>query len=112
MNAVPTIKPIVESDVVGRWQFYLDSAARTVQIEFRPDGTFAQKILPNMGGIQKLPGGTWKIEGPTVLMTGYRAAVEDADPSRAWWMIDTPTGLAIYGGDGRNPQTFVCMQRR
>jgi hypothetical protein len=102
----------MSDDLVGCWQFYLDSATRTVSIDFRPDGTFTQSISPNQGGIQQCPGGTWRLEGPKVQLQGYITAAEGTSQERAWWMIDAPSGdLALFGGDGPDAQSFFCMRR-
>ena len=99
-------------DVVGRWQFYLDRLSRAVLIEFRPDGTFAQTILPNQGGAKNCPGGTWRLEGPRIHLDGYVTATEEAtNEARTWWVIDTTSGPALYGGDGIEPSGCFCLQR-
>lgn len=108
----PTGNPVTADDLVGRWQFYLDRASSTVRIDFRPDGTFAQTILANQGGFRECPGGTWRLEGALVHLTGYATAAEGISQSRTWWMIDTPTGLALFGGNSPDTQSFFRMQRR
>jgi hypothetical protein len=108
----PTGKPVAIEDVVGRWQFYLDSAAKTVVVDFKPDGTFSEEILPIQGRIQECPGGTWKLEGPKVHLEGYVTAAESVSASRTWWMIDLPSGLGLFGGDGAEAKSFFRLRRR
>ncbi len=92
LSAEPTGRSVKVDDLVGRWQFYLDSASRTVSIDFRPDGTFSQTISLNEGRIQQCPGGTWRLEGPKVHLEGYITAADGTSQQRTWWMIDTPSG--------------------
>ena len=110
-SAEPTAKPVAVEDVVGRWQFYLDSASRTVIVEFRSDGTFAQTWVANQGGQRECPGGTWRIEGPMVHLAGYVTAAQGAGRPLTWWMIDTPSGLALFGGDGPDADSFFRLRR-
>ena len=110
LSTEPTGKPVMVDDVIGRWQFYLDRASVTVSVDFRPDGTFSEMILANQGGVRECPGGTWTLEGALVHLTGYITAVEGVSESRTWWMIDTPSGLALFGGDDADPQTFFRMR--
>ena len=110
LSTEPTGNPITVDDVVGRWQFYLDRASVTVSVDFRPDGTFSEMVLANQGGVREWPGGTWTLEGPLVHLAGYVTAVEGVSESRTWWMIDTPSGLALFGGDDADPQTFFRMR--
>ncbi len=99
-SLAPTAKPVGVESVAGRWQFYLDGLAKTVILDFRPDGSFAQAIAANEGGLEQCPGGSWRLEGATVHVDGYVTAAGGAREARAWWMVDTPSGLALYGGDG------------
>ena len=106
----PPIQPAIRShwyDLVGQWQLYLDSVSRTVSVDFRDDGTFAQRIVPNQGGIQECPGGTWSLEGASVRLAGYVTAGDGTSQSLTWRMVDTPSGLALYGGDGPDAPSFV-----
>ncbi|MGD0516953.1 MAG: hypothetical protein ABSA26_05395 [Thermoguttaceae bacterium] len=113
LSTEPTGKPVAADDLVGRWQFYLDGVSKTVSIDFRPDGTFAQTISSNQGGAQQCPGGTWRLEGPKILMEGYITAAEGTSQARIWWMIDTTSGVpALFGGDGPDAQSFFHMRRR
>jgi hypothetical protein len=113
LSTEPTGKPVAADDLVGRWQFYLDGVSKSVSIDFRPDGTFAQTISSNQGRVQQCPGGTWRLEGPKILMEGYITAAEGTSQSRTWWMIDTSSGgLALFGGDGPDAQSFFHMRRR
>jgi hypothetical protein len=107
----PTRNPVTLYDLVGQWQFYLDSASRTVNIDFRDDGTFAQRIILNQGGIQECPGGTWSLEGALVHLTGYVTVGDGTSQSCTWRIIDTPSGLALYGGDGPDAPSFVWTRR-
>ena len=110
LSTEPTGKPVMVDDVIGRWQFYLDRASVTVSVDFRPDGTFSEMILANQGGVRECPGGTWTLEGALVHLTGYVTAVEGASESRTWWMVDTSSGLALFGGDDADPETFFRMR--
>lgn len=96
----PTARPVGVENVAGRWQFYLDGLAKTVILDFQPDGSFAQAIAANEGGLEQCPGGSWRLEGAMVRVDGYVTAAQGARESRLWWMVDTPSGLALYGGDG------------
>ena len=111
LSTEPTAKPVTANDVVGRWQFYVDRISRTVTVEFQADGTFTQTIVANQGGVQPCPGGTWKLDGPTLHLEGYVSAEQNAGQSCVWWFIDTSSGLAIYGGDGVDPQFLFCIRR-
>jgi len=96
----PTASPVGVENVAGRWQFYLDGLGKTVILDFKPDGSFAQAIVSNQGGPTQCPGGSWRLEGAMVRLDGYVTAGQGARESRSWWMVDTPSGLALYGGDG------------
>lgn len=110
-SAAPTCKTIAVQDLVGRWQFYLDGLSKTVGIDFRPDGTFAQIIFSNQGVIQQCPGGTWRLEGSEVYLTGYITSAGGASLARTWRMIDTPSGgLALLGGDESDSRPFFIMR--
>jgi hypothetical protein len=107
----PTARAVGPEDLMGRWQFYIDRASQTVSLDFRPDGTFAQTITANQGGIRECPGGTWRLDGACVNLTGYVTACDGESQPSAWWMIDTPTGLALYGGDGAGAESCYCFRR-
>jgi len=107
--AQPTAKPVAVADVAGTWQFYLDELGRTVVVDFRPDGTFAQQILSNRDGVTACPGGTWRLEGPKVHLSNYVSARTGAPEARTWWMIDAPTGLGLFGGDAADPASYFRM---
>ncbi len=95
----PTAQAVGVENVAGRWQFYLDGLGKTVILDFLPDGSFAQAIAANVGGLEQCPGGSWRLEGAMVHVEGYVTAAGGAREARAWWMVDTPSGLALYGGD-------------
>jgi len=95
----PTFKPVKPEDVVGSWQFYFDGASKTVQLDFRPDGTYAQTIVDNRNGVTACPGGTWKLSGPTVELSGYVTLDGETATSLGWWMVDAPLGPILCGGD-------------
>jgi len=95
----PTPQPVAPGDVAGAWQFYLDGLGRTVVVDFRSDGTFGQAILGNRDGVTECPGGTWHLDGPRVHLDNYLCARTGASGPRTWWVIDTPAGRALFGGD-------------
>jgi len=107
LSTDPTQKPVSVADVAGPCEFYLDEASSTVVVDFNPDGTFAQTVMPNRGGAQRCPGGTWRLEGPLVQLTGYVTAKEGIPQAKTWWMVDTSQGLALFGGETK----FFCMLR-
>jgi hypothetical protein len=98
-------------DLVGRWQFYVDSASRTVVIELLRDGSFAETIIANQGSVQRCPGGTWRLECSLVQLDGYVTTVGDESRSYTWRVIDARGGFALYCGDGPDAQTFFCVRR-
>lgn len=108
----PTNRPVTADDLLGRWQFYVDSASRTVTLDFLPDGTFTQTIVANRGGTQECPGGTWGLDGASVHLTGYVTAGDGSPHPRTWQIVDTPFGPALYGGDGPDAKTFFCIRRQ
>jgi hypothetical protein len=110
-STAPTTQTVRVEDVLGQWQFYLDSLAKTVLIDFRPDGAFAQTILSNDGGRMECPGGTWRLDGPRIHLAGYVTAEQGASRSLTWWMIDAAAGPAVFGGDGDGPGSFFGMTR-
>jgi hypothetical protein len=95
--------------VVGRWQFYCDATCRTVVLQFRDDGTFAETVMDNRGDIIHHPGGTWRLDGANVEVTGYVAAGREDGQSITWSLVDTPAGVRLFGGD---PGAFFVMTRR
>jgi hypothetical protein len=107
----PTAAPVGVDDVAGAWQFYLDEHSRTVAVDFKPDGTFSQTITTNWGEAAECPGGTWRLEGPMIHLSGYATVRQGTSVDRAWWMIDTPAGLAVFGGDDSKPDAFFRMTR-
>jgi hypothetical protein len=107
----PARGPVAAEDLAGPWEFYLDRATRTVTLDFHLDGTFAQTIVSNQGEIVQCPGGTWRLAGSLVHLEGYLTAAEGVRQSRTWWMIDTPSGLALFGGDGPDAASFFVLQR-
>jgi len=107
LSTDPTQKPVSVADVVGPWRFYLDEVASTVVVDFKADGTFRQTIMPNQGGARQCPGGTWRLEGPLVQLSGYVTAKEEASEPRTWWIVDTSAGPAVFGGE----TTFFRMLR-
>lgn len=108
----PTSTAVTAADLVGQWQVYLDNVCQTVRIEFQPDGTFTQTMIANQGNVQRCPGGTWSLEGALVRVTGYVATGDSAGRNLTWWLIDTPAGLALYGGESPNGPSFVWTRRR
>jgi hypothetical protein len=92
---------------VGPWRFYLDEATSTVVVDFKADGTFSQTITTNRGEVKECPGGTWRLEGPLIRLSGYVAVQDGSGDERTWWMVDTAEGLAVFGGEG----TFFRMLR-
>lgn len=111
LSTDPTTGPVSADDVVGRWRFYLDAVSKTVALEFKPDGTYAQTIIPNQGGLVECPGGTWRLDGSTVKLTDYTTAQEHSSESRSWWLVDTAGGPALFGGDGSDPESFFLITR-
>jgi hypothetical protein len=107
LSTEPTRTPVDVADLVGPWRFYLDDATSTVVVDFKPDGTFTQTVVPNQGAIRQCPGGTWRLEGPLVHLTGYAAVREGTGPNQTWWMVDTSQGPALFGGE----TTFFRMLR-
>jgi hypothetical protein len=107
LSTEPTGKPVDVGDVVGTWRFYLDEASSTVAVEFRPDATFAETVLPNQGDARPCPGGTWRVAGPLVHLDNYMTAKDAVARQLTWWMIDTSLGLALFGGE----TTYFRMQR-
>jgi hypothetical protein len=107
----PTSQRVTADDLVGRWQFYLDAAAVTVSLDFRLDGAFCQTLVFNQGSIRECPAGTWRLDGPWVHLYGYTTAGDGLRQSCVWCMIDTPSGLALFGGDGPNAQSSFRMRR-
>jgi hypothetical protein len=99
LSTEPTAKPVVMADIVGSWRFYLDEASSTVVVEFHPDGTFAQNVLPNHGEVKSCPGGTWRLAGPMVHLDNYVTAKDALAQQLTWWMVDTSQGLALFGGE-------------
>jgi hypothetical protein len=95
----PTARPIRPQDLVGNWSFYLDDAAVTVRLEFRPDGTFAQSLVSNRGERTECPGGTWTLDGPHVELVGYQSAAAGTIERVRWLFADTPAGLSLFGKD-------------
>jgi hypothetical protein len=111
VSTEPTTRPVGAADVAGPWQFYLDGLSKTVTVDFSPDGTFAQTIVANDGGVTECPGGAWRLDGPRVHLTGYVTAEQGESQARTWWMIDTPGGLALFGGDQAEAESFFRMAR-
>ena len=108
----PTAKPVEAGDVIGGWQFYVDELARTIRVELSADGTFAQSIVTNRGDLTACPGGTWRLEGPLLHLSGYVTARDGTVTNCTWHLIDTPTGLALYGGDGPAATSSFFITRR
>jgi hypothetical protein len=106
----PSRKSVRTGDLVGRWQFYLDDASQTVTVDFRPDGRFRQQIVANQGGIRGCPGGSWRLEGSLLHLTGYVPAGGNSGERRTWWFIDTPSGFALFGGDGPDTKSFFPIR--
>ena len=107
LSTDPTNKPVSVADVVGPWRFYLDEATSTVVVDFHADGTFAQTIASNRGEVKECPGGTWRLEGPLIQLSGYVTTKEGIAETRTWWMVDTSEGPAVFGGE----TTFFRMLR-
>jgi len=107
----PTTGAVRLDDVLGRWQFYLDEESTTVIMDFRPEGTFAQTTVTNRGEATEHVGGTWSLDGAMIYLSGYTAVKSGSSASRTWWMMDTPSGLAVFGGDGVEPDSFFRMTR-
>lgn len=107
----PTSAAVGVEDVQGEWQFYLDEHSRTVTVDFKPDGTFSQTVKTNQGEATECSGGTWRLEGPVIRLSGYSTVRDGTSEDRTWWMIDTPAGLAIFGGDAPQPEACFCMTR-
>ena len=111
LSMEPTTGPISLEDVVGRWQFYLDDLSRTVMVDLYADSTFAQTIAANQGGVIECPGGKWRLEGSMIHLTDYVTARQGTSESRTWWMIETSSGPALFGGDGSDSESFFRMTR-
>lgn len=109
LSLAPTSMPVTPENIVGGWQFYFDRESKTVKLDFRADGTYAQTILDNRGGVTECPGGTWKLIGPTVELSGYVTLHVVTATSLSWWMVDAPLGLVLFGGD--DPDSFVAWNR-
>ena len=107
----PTTGSVRVDDVLGRWQFYLDEESTTVIIDFYPDGTFAQATATNRGDVTERVGGTWSLDGPMIQLSGYTVVETGLTESRTWWMMDTPSGLAVFGGDGADRESSFRMIR-
>lgn len=107
LSTEPTTKPVDAGDVAGPWRFYVDELARTVALDFKRDGSFSETIITNRGDVTECPGGTWRLDGPRIHVTGYVTARQGTSRECCWWAIDTPAGLAVFGGD--EPDSFFRM---
>lgn len=103
----PTAKPVGPDDLIGKWQFYLDDLSKTVTLHFHADGTYEQTMADLHGATTECPGGTWTLSGPNVELAGYVSARCGTTESMRWWMIDTPSGLRLFGGD--DPESPFAM---
>jgi hypothetical protein len=103
----PTSKPVGPDDVAGKWQFYLDDLSKTVTLRFHADGTYEQTMADLHGATTQCPGGTWTLSGPYVELAGYVSARRGTTESMRWRMIDTPSGLGLFGGD--DPESPFAM---
>jgi hypothetical protein len=112
ISTEPTTEPVGLDDVTGAWQFYLDDLATTVVIDFKSDGSFTQTMMPTQGDPTEYPGGTWTLEGPRIRLTDYVSVYDGTTQPRMWWMVRTPSGLAVFGGDRSDPSFFFRMSRR
>jgi hypothetical protein len=108
----PTTEPVGPDDVAGAWQFYLDDLSATVVIDFKPDGSFSQTVMPTQGDPTEYPGGAWTLEGPKIHLTDYVSVCDGTTQPRTWWMVRTPSELAVFGGDRSDPSFFFRMSRR
>jgi hypothetical protein len=107
----PTDRLVGLDDVVGTWRCYWDGLALTLSIDFRRDGRFVQRIIPNQGRIQEFQNGTWTLQGAFVHLTGYVSSKGLVTESCTWWMADTPSGFALFGGEGRDIHSFFWKDR-
>lgn len=107
----PTTRPVEIADVAQCWRFYLGRESSTVTVALKEDGTFAQRISRNAGEATRCPGGTWRLDGPLVHLTGYATARQGELQSRTWWVVDTKKGFAMYGGDDSDGDSCYVMTR-
>ena len=105
LSTAPTSKAVDAGDVVGRWQFYLDRLSRRCSSSSAPTALLPRRSCPTRGRRKNYPGGTWRLEGPGIHLDGYVTATEEAtNEARTWWVINTTSGPALYGGDGDRAQ--------
>jgi hypothetical protein len=108
---VPSLREIRPEDVLGSWQFYVDAASRTVTIDLRSDGRYAQVIVPNCGELVDCPGGTWSLEGPYLNLSSYRSALRDSVQSVRWIFGDWQNELVLLAKDDPLAETTLQARR-
>lgn len=109
---VPTPRAIRPEDVLGPWQFYVDTAASMVIVDLQADGRYTQVILGNGGDRSDCPGGTWTLEGPQVELTSYRSAVRAVTDRVRWLFGDWQQELVLFAKDDPQGTRTLLGQRR
>lgn len=102
----PTKKKVKPQDVIGEWQL-----GGTVTVLFRPDGKFTQTVSdPN--GTSTTTEGTWKLDGPNVMVEGYLSHDTGEREDMSWYMVDDHDGkLALYCGDCPDADLWAIRRR-
>jgi len=108
----PTKRKVADKDVIGTWVF--EDSGWKVTIGIKPDGTFTQTAENTSKGTKKvLDGGKWTRKGATVEVDGYMPVIysNETKETMGWYMVDDGPGLALFGGDHPDPDSWREMKR-
>ena len=112
-SPLPSVRSIKPEDVLGSWQFYVDSATSTVTVDLQAHGRYRQVILGNRGERVDGPGGTWSLDGPHLELTAYRSAVRTVTERVHWFFGDWERELVLFAKDDpSSDKTFLSLRRR
>jgi hypothetical protein len=109
---VPSHRGIQPKDVLGPWQFYVDSATSMVIVDLQADGRYTQVIIGNRGEQSDCPGGTWALDGPQVELTSYRSAARPVTDRARWLFGDWQKELVLFAKDDPQGTRMLLGQRR
>ena len=92
--------------MLGRWRFYVDAAAGTVNIDLLPDGRYTQVIAHNCGGQTDGPGGDWTLDGSHLELTSYRSVSHVTQDVR-WFFGQWQYDLVLFAKDDPDAATML-----
>jgi hypothetical protein len=103
----PTLSPVSEAELLGKWSYTGAYGKAPITIEFLADHTFAQTVNVSSTDV-RVQRGTWALRGANVVLTGVLMNLNErawAPDHASWWFTDESGRRKLYGGENPDPDS-------